>query len=148
MHRRSARLDCSRHAVARIEQRPVKRLPIERDQNAPLGHAFLQRLQQRMLLVEIAHEELLDLQTTRFPPGNAHKKRIHPGAARKAGGFRIEKKPLARIACEPRITFRIGTPRKQQPKHALRARIVFAEARLRVGNHLANQKVFAINGCA
>ena len=47
-----------------------------------------------MLFIEIAHEELLDLQASRVPPRDANHERIRAGAAREAGRFRVQEKPL------------------------------------------------------
>ena len=54
-------------------------------------------MQQRVFLGEVAHKELLDLQSTRIPPREANQKRVRAGAAREAGSFRIEEKPFFRV---------------------------------------------------
>ena len=84
----------ARHAVARFEQWPVEAFTIERHQHGPLLHALGEFEQQRMLFIEIAHEELLDLQAARIPPRDADQKRIRAGASGKAGRFRVQKQPL------------------------------------------------------
>ena len=93
--------DGSRHAIARLKQRPVKTFSVERHEDGALLHALGKFEQQRMLFIEIAHEELLDLQAARVPPRDAHHERIRAGAAREAGRFRVEKQPLFRIEREP-----------------------------------------------
>ena len=51
-----------------------------------------------MLFAVLAHEELFDFEAARVPPGDADQERICARAAGDAGRFRIEKKPLLRIA--------------------------------------------------
>ncbi len=86
--------DRSRHREAVFEQWPIERLAVEGDQYGPLRNARGDFVQNRMLLAEIAHEKLLDLQRTRVPPRQSNQKRVGTRAARQASGFRIEKKPF------------------------------------------------------
>src|SRR5579863_8986256 len=65
----------SRHAIARLEQRPVKTFSVECHEDGPFLHALGKFEQQRMFLIEIAHKELLDLKASRVPPGDADHKR-------------------------------------------------------------------------
>src|SRR4029077_19555976 len=73
-------------------------------------------VEQGILLREVAHEELLDLQATGIPPRYANKERVRARAAREAGRFRVEEKPLPRIlergACFAGERF-VGCPREQ-----------------------------------
>jgi hypothetical protein len=89
--------NCARHAVARFEQRPVKRFAVEGDEHASLGHSFGESHEDGVLLALLAHEKLLDFEPTGVPPGYAYQKRIRPSASRKARGFRVEKEPLPRV---------------------------------------------------
>src|ERR1700726_2737530 len=66
----------ARHAVARFEQRPVETFSVEGYEHGALGHSLGQFEQKRMLLIEIAHKELLDLQSAGIPPREAHKECI------------------------------------------------------------------------
>ena len=50
-----------------------------------------------MFLGEVAHEELLDLQSTGVPPRESNEKCISTSASREAGRFSIQKEPLFRI---------------------------------------------------
>src|SRR5580692_9641997 len=81
--------DGARHAIARLEQRPVKTFPVEGYENRPLLHTLGKLEQKRVFLIQIAHEELLDLQSARVPPGDAHHERVRARASREAGSFRI-----------------------------------------------------------
>src|SRR5438132_635723 len=47
-----------------------------------------------MFLGEVAHKELLDLQSAGIPPCETNQKRVRAGAPREAGGFRVEEKPF------------------------------------------------------
>src|SRR5215472_6562871 len=80
-----------RHAVARLQQRPIEGLTIETHQYRPFGHSFCKRHQNRMLLAVLAHKKLFDLKPTRVPPCNANEKWIRSRTAAKTGGFRVQK---------------------------------------------------------
>ncbi len=95
---RRRRANRARHPVARFEQRPVERFPVECHEHRPLRHAFPERHEQRMFLAVLAHEKLLHLEPARIPPRQAHKKRIRPAASCQSRRFRVQKKPLPRIA--------------------------------------------------
>jgi hypothetical protein len=108
--------NCPRHAVACFEQRPIETLSIKRDENRPNGHALGEFQQQRMLLIEIAHEELLHLQAARIPPRNAHQKRIRAGASGEACCLRVQKQPLFGVNRRFERVFRVRILRQQQGK--------------------------------
>ena len=50
-----------------------------------------------MFLAVIAHEELLDFETARVPPGDANEKRVGAGASGEPGRFGVEEEPLSRV---------------------------------------------------
>ena len=108
-----------RHREAILQQRPVKRFPIERDQHGTLRQARRQFLQQRVLLRKIAQEELLHLQAAGIPPRESHKKRVGARAAGQPGGFRIQEKPL----------FWVLHRRPRPPRNGLIARAVLCSGR-------------------
>jgi len=47
-----------------------------------------------MFFREVAHKELLDLQSASIPPCQTNQECIRPGASREAGSFRVEEKPF------------------------------------------------------
>ena len=108
--------DGSRHAIARLEQRPVKTFSVKCHKHGPFLHALGEFEQQRMFFIEIAHEELLDLQASRVPPRDANHERIRAGAAREAGRFRVQEEPLFGIDRGLHGIRRIRGLRKQQGK--------------------------------
>ncbi len=77
-------------------------------------------MQDRMLVAEIAHEKLLDLQRTGVPPRHANQKCICTRATRQAGGFGIEKKPFRWVRHRgPRASAKcfVSIPREQFETH-------------------------------
>ena len=50
-----------------------------------------------MFFGEVAHEELLDLEAAGVPPSDADEEGVGAGAAREAGGFRVEEEPARGI---------------------------------------------------
>src|SRR6266478_987657 len=127
MRRQPRHGDRSRHGEAVLKQRPVERFAVEGDQHGPLRNAPGDFVQNRMLLAEIAHEKLFDLQRAGVPPCQANQKRIRPRAARQPCRFRIEKKPFRRIG--------------QRRPHALRERFV-AATRKQFQAYLGNFGIF------
>ena len=103
MGRKLRHADAPRHQIPAFQQRPIKSFTVERYQHRTLRNARSQFQQHRMLLGKIAHHELLDLQSTRIPPGNPDQKRIRSGSARQPGRLGIQEKPFLGI-------FRCGTP--------------------------------------
>src|SRR5579863_6942172 len=67
-----ARSDGARHAEASFEQRPVETFTVEGDQDATFGKALIEREKKRMLLAEVAHKKLFNLQAPAIPPRQAH----------------------------------------------------------------------------
>ena len=91
------RANRARHAIARLEQRPVEGFAVEGDEHGPLGDALGQGGEQRMFVAVVTHEQLLDFEAAGIPPGNADEKRIRARPPGYSGGLRVEEKPLARI---------------------------------------------------
>src|SRR5215471_16878314 len=89
--------DLATDAIASFEQWPIEAFTVESDDHGMFRDSFSQRAQQRALLAVLAHEELLDFKAATFPPCNPDEKDIRAAAARKAGGFCVEKKPLVGI---------------------------------------------------
>ncbi len=115
MRERSTRRDRARHSVARFQQRPIKTFPIESDEHRTLFHAARQFEQEGVLLIEVPHEELLDLQAARIPPGQTHQKCVGARATRQARGFGIQKEPLLRISHRfEKRAFNVHALRKQE----------------------------------
>jgi len=50
-----------------------------------------------MFFRKIAHKELFDLQSARIPRRETNQESVCAGAARQAGGLRVEEKPFFRI---------------------------------------------------
>src|ERR1700693_2324355 len=50
-----------------------------------------------MLLCKIAHEQLLDLQTSGIPPSQTNQESVSSGAASETGCLSVQKKPLLGI---------------------------------------------------
>jgi hypothetical protein len=104
---RCRRRNGSRHPIAGFEQWPVEGLAVERDQHRTFCHALGKRREHRTFFAVLAHEQLLNLKATAFPPCKTDQKWIRPCPAGESRCLRIEKKPLlgirdifGRIRCE------------------------------------------------
>ena len=64
------RWNTARHRKADFKQWPIERFAIEGDEHGTLSDTRSELVKDGMLFGEIAHEELLDLQASRIPPGD------------------------------------------------------------------------------
>jgi hypothetical protein len=87
--------NCASHAVTGFKERPVERFAVESDEHGTFGQALRESQENRMFFALFAHEELFDFESASIPPGDADQEWIRSGASGKAGGFRIEKEPIA-----------------------------------------------------
>src|SRR6478752_2767412 len=93
-----------------------------------------------MLLIVVAHEKLLDLDTAGLPPGKSNEKRICAGASGKAGRLGIEKKPFARIGGVPNRSFHAFRSNGKQEAEYFSAGL----AHFRPGVPLARDQILAV----
>jgi hypothetical protein len=94
---RYRRRNGSRHPVPGFEQWPVEGLAVESDQYRTFCHARGKRREHRTFFTVLTHEQLLDLETTAFPPCKTDQERIRARPTGESGRLRIEKKPLLGI---------------------------------------------------
>src|SRR5437899_1961413 len=97
MRREPRRGDRSRHGEAVFEQRPVEGLAVKGEKHRALGYAGGHFIKQGILLREIPHEKLFNLQSAGIPPRQANEKSTRAGAAGEPGRFGVEEEPLRRI---------------------------------------------------
>src|SRR3982074_257961 len=86
--------DRSRHREAIFQQRPIERFPIKGDKNRAVGEAHGKLVEDRVLFMEVAHEELLDLQAAGIPPRKTDQECVGSSAARKTRSFGVEEQPF------------------------------------------------------
>src|SRR5205807_7149351 len=84
----------ARHFEAILKKRPIKRFPVKRQKHGPLLHPRGELLKHRIFISEVAHKELLDLQSRGVPPPQPDEERISAGSACQARRLRVEEKPF------------------------------------------------------
>src|SRR5664280_3674910 len=94
---RFGRSNGSCHPIACFEQWPIKGLAVERDQHGPLCQPLGKRSEQRTFLTVLAHKQLLDFETSAFPPCETDQKGIRSCPAGESGCLRVEEEPLLRV---------------------------------------------------
>src|SRR2546421_1509153 len=80
-----------------LQERPVKTPAVVAHQHAGLADAPAHRPEQRLFLVEVAEKILGQGQAVPFPPRQTDEKGDGAGAAREAGGFRIQEEGVAQL---------------------------------------------------
>ena len=80
-----------------LEQRHVELLSVERHDGVEAFEVPLERADERLLFVEVAHEVLPNDERIPFDETDRDQKRRGPGASREPGGFGIDERGLSRI---------------------------------------------------
>src|ERR1700730_12148955 len=86
--------DRSRHRKAIFQQRQIERCPVKGDKNGALGEVHGKLVEDRVLFMEIAHEELLDLQAAGIPPRETDQECVGSRTAGKPRSFGVEEQPF------------------------------------------------------
>src|SRR5262249_23633420 len=89
--------DRARRGEAVLEQGPIEGFAIKGNQHRPLRNTCGKSVENGMLLNEITHDELLDLNSSGVPPRDADEKCVRARAASNARGFGIQKQPSCGI---------------------------------------------------
>ena len=85
------------HGEAIFQERPIESFAVESDEDGTFGDAGGKLLEKRIFLVEVAKEELFDLEAAGVPPGEADEECIGAGAAGEAGSLCVEEEPFVGI---------------------------------------------------
>ncbi len=85
------------HGEAIFQERPIEGFAVESDEDRTFGDASGKLLEERIFLVEIAKEELFDLEAAGVPPGEADEECVSAGAAGEAGGLGVQEEPFVGI---------------------------------------------------
>src|SRR5215472_15666746 len=128
------------HCETVFEKRPVERFSVEGHEHRPFFHPFREFLKQGIFLGEIAHQELLDLQSPGIPPGQSDEKRVRAGSTGEAGRFCVEEKLFRRIV-ENRAGL-VGCAFVSRPREKFQRDWRWLD-RLRGGKPVSNREVFA-----
>src|SRR6185437_1971699 len=81
------------HRIAGFEQGLIKAPAVVGHQHVESREMSVQRMENRRLLVVIAHKELANAEALRIDAAHSDEKRAGTGAARESGGLGVEKRP-------------------------------------------------------